>query len=497
MIATALLALSIAGLDWHLPEKFAKVEGNVLTVDIPATNYPSSAMAWARVPRALWEGKGGVLYSVEAEGARLAKPTQGYLGLKSQVHWRDGGADREEWKNVKSRIGDFARTRLYTFGDFDGAKPDFAEVQIGLQSTSGRVTFDLSTFRIEPWRSLMVAQNPDRVVGYPTRVTGDIRRRGVMLPSGDPTEDDFRMLKEWGVTLVRYQMVRGWGRKNDNRDIAEYNRWVDSRLDVLERKVLPCARRHGMKVVVDLHVAPGGRDDSGQMNMLAEPQYAEAFVDCWRRIATRFRGNADAIYGYDLINEPSQVEFCECGYWDVQRKAAEVVRAIDPDTTIIIESNQWDSPGAFFGLGALDMDNVIYQAHMYLPFEFTHQGVNGMKRGFRYPDEKRGWNRDALVKILAPVRAFEKRHKAKIYIGEFSAITWAEGADRYIRDCISIFEEYGWDWTYHAFREWTGWSVEHEGPDADHLVPSADNPRKRALLSGFKAAGAGAPPSVP
>ena len=29
------------------------------------------------------------------------------------------------------------------------------------------------------------------------------------------------------------------------------------------------------------------------------------------------------------------------------------------------------------------------------------------------------------------------------------------------------------------------WSVEHEGPDAEHLAPSADNPRKRALIKGI------------
>ncbi len=76
-------------------------------------------------------------------------------------------------------------------------------------------------------------------------------------------------------------------------------------------------------------------------------------------------------------------------------------------------------------------------------------------------------------------------HGARIYVGEFSAIAWAPGADAYLRDCISLFEEYGWDWTYHAFREWAGWSVEHEGEDDTSLRPSADNPRKRTLLDGF------------
>ncbi|NLE54436.1 MAG: glycoside hydrolase, partial [Lentisphaerae bacterium] len=53
-------------------------------------------------------------------------------------------------------------------------------------------------------------------------------------------------------------------------------------------------------------------------------------------------------------------------------------------------------------------------------------------------------------------------------------------------DCIAIFEEYGWDWTYHAFRESPIWSVEMTGT-VDKAVPAtADTPRKRVLLEGFK-----------
>lgn len=50
---------------------------------------------------------------------------------------------------------------------------------------------------------------------------------------------------------------------------------------------------------------------------------------------------------------------------------------------------------------------------------------------------------------------------------------------------IHVFEEFGWDWSYHAFREYAGWSVEHEGEDSKSLRPSADTPRMRALLRGF------------
>lgn len=87
--------------------------------------------------------------------------------------------------------------------------------------------------------------------------------------------------------------------------------------------------------------------------------------------------------------------------------------------------------------------------------------------------------------MLAPVRDFQMRHKARIYVGEFSAVAWAEGADRYIADCIELFEEYGWDWSYHAFREWHGWDVEREAIGRMQTSPSQNGLRKKALLDGL------------
>ena len=309
-----------------------------------------------------------------------------------------------------------------------------------------------------------------------------------MLPQRDPTEEDFATLAEWGATLARYQMVRNWSAVGDNRDLDEFRAWIDGKLDCLEKVVLPCARKYGIKVVVDLHVTPGGRTEDREMAMFREKEYADAFVETWRRIATRLKGNADAIYGYDLVNEPVQIGRAPYDYWTLQRRAAEAVREIDPDTAIIVESNDWDSPSGFAYLSPLRMDNVIYQVHCYRPMQFTHQGVHGSPVGAVWPDPSQGWDRDFIRRTFEPVREFQKRHGAKIYVGEFSAIAWAKGADAYLRDCIAVFEEFGWDWSYHAFREWSGWSVEHacEGPGKP-FVPSADNPRRRALLDGFRA----------
>ena len=310
-----------------------------------------------------------------------------------------------------------------------------------------------------------------------------------MLPGGPCKEDDFKTLREWGATLARYQMTRWFSAKGKNRDLADFDRWLDGKLDHLERDVLPWARKYGIQICIDLHVPPGGRDETNDLAMYYDKTYAAHFVTCWRRIATRFKGQSN-IYGYDLINEPVQTRRATVAdYWTLQRLAAEEIRKIDPTTPIIIEAVQWDSADAFAYLSPLRLDNIIYQVHMYQPGEYTHQGVHAKTADYGHypwPNPEKKWDKEYIRSRLAPVRAFEKKHNAKIYVGEFSAINWAEGADRYIADCIDVFNEYNWDWTFHAFREWAGWSVEHVGTNARDLHPSDDNPRKRALLEGLR-----------
>ena len=317
---------------------------------------------------------------------------------------------------------------------------------------------------------------------------GGAAYRGVMSPHR-MTEADFDTLQAWGATLLRYQM---WGYRQEKDapvDFEAYGRWLAEKLDHFDSFVLPQAAARGMKVVLDLHTPPGNRDAANDLRMCHDAECADFFVETWRRIAVRFKGR-EGIYGYDLVNEPMQTSEAlpGCDFWTLQKRAAEAIREIDPDVPVLVEANSQDSPSAFATLSPLDLTNVIYEVHMYVPLRFTHQGVM-WKQGKTpdpYPNAEKGWSAETLRGALEPVRDFQLRHGAKIYVGEFSAIAWAPGADQYLSDCIAIFEDYGWDWTYHAFREWSGWSVEHEGPDASHLAPAADTPRKRALLDGFR-----------
>jgi hypothetical protein len=514
----------LAGLEWRLPAKFATLDGNRLVIDIPAEAGPADACATAELPLSLLNGAGGFAMQIEASGERIAKPTRPYLGLKFQLHWRESASGREGYPNCAGETGDFPRKAILNEADFSGAHPDAATLMLGLQGTSGRVEFDLSTLRAAPTPGLFRRINENWVVRYPgngtTATTGTTatdqlnllqgssglagspqlggRRgaplRGCMLPGRDTTEDDIETLHRWGATMARFQMTRRWSAVGDNADLAEYAAWVDSRLDNLE-DVLRWADARGMKICVDLHVTPGGRNASREHAMFRDARLADAFVETWRHIAARcapiVQEMGPVIYGYDLVNEPVQLGRAPIDYWTLQRRAAEAVREIDPVTPIVIESNDWDSPDAYAYLSPLAMDNVIYQIHVYEPHAFTHQGVAKRPREedgkpIAWPDAAKGWTREFLRQKLTPVLDFQKRHNCRIYVGEFSAAAWAPGAENYLRDCIALFNEFGWDWTYHAFRESPVWDVEKIGSSIPAMEPAPeDTPRKRALLDGF------------
>ncbi len=513
----------------------ARIEGQRLVVEIPA-NAPVGARVAHCVaafdPQPFLPGGHGILARVGVSGYGVSEPDHPWNGVKFMFHYREGASGIDRWPGARLPRGSFtnavAEIRLTEF-DLGGApKDNRVELILGLEGCTGRVEFDLSSLRLESEDYGFVRTNQDYIVRYPLPATpapsvaeaaiqttpappvaeaaihgGRAKApplRGCMLPGRATREEDIETLHQWGATLVRFQITRNWSKVDDNQDLAEYARWVDSRLDNLEQVLGWCAAR-GMKVCIDLHALPGGkRGFNGrpyEMNMFHEKKYLDAFIDTWRRIATRcapiVQTIGPVIYGYDLVNEPNQRGPVQYDYWTVQRLAAEAVREIDPDTPIVVESDLADRAWAFRYLSPLAMDNVIYQCHMYEPTIYTHQGIFGPPPGpggtflpwpGRYGEQI--WDKETIRRELEPVLEFQRRHKCKIYVGEFSAAAYAPGAENYLRDCIDLFEEYGWDWTYHAFREAPCWDVDKEGPNIDNLRPAATNtPRKNVLLDGF------------
>lgn len=315
------------------------------------------------------------------------------------------------------------------------------------------------------------------------------RMRGAMI-SPNVSEEDLRVLgMEWHANLVRWQLNKG-DRPPDNLDLKAYDDWLEKALAHLD-KLLPVCREAGLKVVIDFHTTPGGRTGANENMIFKEKKYQDKFLDVWEKIARRYKGN-DVIWGYDLANEPEdrKMTLGLMNWHELATQAAKKVRVIDASHAIIYEPI-WADPDRLRNIEPLPVTGVVYSVHMYKPLELTHQGVIKDKPvGVGYPSKIKGvmWDKDQLRRALQPVVDFQRKYGVHIYIGEFSAVRWApdNSAYNYLKDLIDIFEENGWDWTYHAFREWNGWSVEHGQNQNDNSPAKEQTQREQLLKSWFK-----------
>ena len=346
--------------------------------------------------------------------------------------------------------------------------------------------------------SVMSAEGAWRRIDYPDYTRRWPQMKGVML--GSSTEKEFTDLRSMGANLVRYQMNADWKQFAGETDpIAAFNKWLDGRLDHLD-EMLPWARRCGIKVCVDMHTHLGGfTDEKNNSDMIfVEKKYEDLLVATWEKIATRFKGNQDAIYGYDLFNEPINREnkLTKRTWRAVMCRTIDAIRAIDPVTPIVVEPNCHASPRGYdvkniYGLKGfepLSYDNLIYSVHVYQPMEYTHQGIHQAKDAYKpvaYPNAEKGWDKEFLRKQLQSVRYFQLKTGARIYVGEFSAAAYAPGAEKYLADLCDLFLEFGWDWIYHAFRESTCWSFEHEGASFDTMKPASVKTKRREVIEKY------------
>jgi hypothetical protein len=192
------------------------------------------------------------------------------------------------------------------------------------------------------------------------------------------------------------------------------------------------------------------------------------------------------------VNEPDDRDLAPglMSWRDLAIAAVQRIRPIDTLHPIFVEAPPVSGPETLPKFEPLPFDNIIYSFHMYVPQEFVFQNIDTNGTPIYYPGiiDGKMWNKEALRAVLQPNLDWQKAHNASIHVGEFSAIRWAPGNStcNYLNDVIELFEENGWNWDYHAFREWQGWDVEMIG-DKDHPQRSpVPTDRQLLLMKWFK-----------
>ena len=454
----------------------------------PSQDYESKVSVAPDAPLS-----GRLLVEADVRGVGIGDCVRPWNGAKVMMPFTPPGKERQ-YPQTPNETGSFDWKTWSMVRDF-GVPESGPTLVLGLEFAAGE-------FEVDAVRVYRVREVPDDEVAPPAANEAAARiprgpfaaggrnpaaRRGTMV-GYRMEEDDVATLASWGANLIRLQIG---GPEMAKADTPEA--WfaaLSNRLDWCDGVMDRCAR-HGIKAVLDLHVGPGCVVSKNAANLLPKDYLGRGYdpadlVRAWRLIAARFRDHP-ATYGYDILNEPS----VDPETWrGICREVIAAVRPIDPATPFVVQIPGVTDKARY----RLDESNVIYSPHFYSPQELTHCGVGsaGTVR-WRYPGYINGvwWDKEQLRVALKPWIDFQLAHPdAPILVGEFSCILWSKGADKWIRDCIELFEEYGWSWCYHAYREWPAWDVEYthdpEWTIGKWIKADADTPRKHALIEGLR-----------
>jgi endoglucanase len=208
----------------------------------------------------------------------------------------------------------------------------------------------------------------------------------------------------------------------------------------------------GLVTVIDLH---------GYTVYAADPDGTIDRLDgIWAQVAARYRAAPPALM-FELLNEPGAGVAPDRLARDTARLIA-TIRKTNPDRTIIWGANGKYDDRALTATTPPKDRHLIATFHYYDPFGFTSQDVPGLNAGPR----RVGWGSKADHQVLhhdfRAVAAWAKRHKTRVFLGEFG-VSLGQPTDAraaYIRAVRREAEAQGFAWCnwalYAHFDAWDG-----------------------------------------
>jgi len=234
--------------------------------------------------------------------------------------------------------------------------------------------------------------------------------------------DDLRFIRSVGFNVVRLPMHHALFAEPEppHRFTGEGWRLVD--------RLVGWARAEGLRVILDLHAAPGGQtginhdDGPGFPMLFYVPAFQRRTLALWQEIARRYR-DEPAVLGYDLLNEPitpyADVAYLNPRLEPFYRRLVEAIRVVDPHHPIFLAGAQWS--GSFEMLGPPFAGNVAYTYHKF-------------------------WSsteRDAVQ----PYLDFSNRYDVPVFLGESGELT-----DEWTRAFRLLNEKHGIGWCFWTYK---------------------------------------------
>lgn len=254
------------------------------------------------------------------------------------------------------------------------------------------------------------------------------------------TEDDFKFMSENGLNAVRIPV--GWWTTLDPTPPKPF---VGGSLEVLDN-AFTWAEKYGIKVIVDLHAAPGsqnGRPHSASRDGYLEwdDSYISDTVAAIDFLAERY-ANSSGLVAIELMNEPQGVNleslksYYQAGY-DAVRKhtsSAYVIMSnpLDRDSKVLLSF-----AGAFSG--------VVIDVHYYNLFSDRFSNMN-VQQNIDFIKKQRVSDLSSLTTSNGPL----------IFVGEWSSDWKVQSASKidqqkFTQVQVDVYSRAKFGWAYWAY----------------------------------------------
>ncbi|MCF6312968.1 MAG: glycoside hydrolase family 5 protein [Verrucomicrobiales bacterium] len=275
-------------------------------------------------------------------------------------------------------------------------------------------------------------------------------------------------------------------------------------------KIVTLAKEHGIYLVFGVDHALGNdainvaNDLPPEENLIQEQAYIRNAISLNVYLAERYKDEI-IVLAYNFITEPHTRWIAEHWETKVIPDFVKAIREVDNNTYLIFSGGLWGDPsfaskrktGSVTTPVTDPANKTIYGWHDYAPHNYTHQGLGKRPSGLVYPgklkmfnsSKSKDWGRAEFINYMQPALDFMKKYDVKMFVGEFGVVRWAEGADQWFDDKISVFEEYGISWSCHNYAgSWDGWNVTIASDDPRRAVADGhvDTPQLKVITKYMK-----------
>lgn len=349
----------------------------------------------------------------------------------------------------------------------------------------GRYAFTLITFLmlLTPLQASEVTEKPV-ILGKGTNLAhwlSQTKSRGEKRYSF-LQEKDFEYIAELGFEHVRLPIDEEhmWD-EDGNRDEGAFE---------ILHNAIRWSLKNNLKMLIDLHILRSHHFNAEVKPLWTEPAEQNQFIALWQDLSAAMHDYPNDKLVYELMNEPVADDPED---WNkLVAKALAAIRELEPDRTIMIGSNRWQSANTFDELVVPDDRNIILSFHFYEPFVLSHYGtrwtfMRDYKGPVHYPGiaitqaefnklpERphteveafvgREFNKQIMTEMMEKPLRVAKESGLPLYCGEFGVYEEAPIDDRlrWYQDMLEILAENNVSWANWNYKSYEFGLVGNDG----------------------------------